>query len=268
MPYPLLTARPWKGCERLRAPASEPAAWSRCHAGPEGYAAFVPAPLPPDPPLRFDARLQTLLDAANQALGRLDSVTTLLPDPALFLYAYVRKEAVLSSQIEGTQSSLSDLLLFEIEEAPGVPFDDVRGGVELRRPRWSTAWRGCAEAFRSRTASFARSTTMLLARGRGERASSPASSAGPRTGSAARGRATRTSYRRRPHVARGDDAALETFLHDEPEPDPDLLVKAALAHVQFETIHPFLDGNGRLGRLLITAPALRRRACSSSRCST
>ena len=94
-------------------------------AGPEGYAAFLPAPLPPHPPLRVDARLQTLLDAANQALGRLDSVTLLLPDPGQFLYSYIRKEAVLSSQIEGTQSSLSDLLLFENEAAPGVPLDDV-----------------------------------------------------------------------------------------------------------------------------------------------
>ena len=93
--------------------------------GPEGYSAFVPAPLPPDPPLRIDSRTQALLDEANQALGRLDGVTLLLPDPGQFLYSYIRKEAVLSSQIEGTQSSLSDLLLFENEAAPGVPLDDV-----------------------------------------------------------------------------------------------------------------------------------------------
>src|ERR687888_1210334 len=94
-------------------------------AGPDGYSAFVPAPLPPDPPLRIDGPLQDLLDEANQALGRLDGVTLLLPDPGQFLYSYVRKEAVLSSQIEGTQSSLSDLLLFENEATPGVPLDDV-----------------------------------------------------------------------------------------------------------------------------------------------
>lgn len=93
--------------------------------GPDGYSAFLPAPLPPDPPLRIDAAMQSLLDAANQALGRLDGVTVLLPDPGQFLYSYIRKEAVLSSQIEGTQSSLSDLLLFENEAAPGVPIDDV-----------------------------------------------------------------------------------------------------------------------------------------------
>src|SRR3954447_2641532 len=94
-------------------------------SGPDGYSAFVPAPLPPEPPLDIGPRLQALLDEANQALGRLDGVTLLLPDPGQFLYSYVRKEAVLSSQIEGTQSSLSDLLLFENEATPGVPRDDV-----------------------------------------------------------------------------------------------------------------------------------------------
>src|SRR5437762_1834049 len=95
-------------------------------AGPSGYSAFNPRPLPPDPPVDVDAGLQGLLDQANQALGRLDGVTLLLPDPDQFLYTYVRKEAVLSSQIEGTQSSLSDLLLFEADAAPGVPLADAR----------------------------------------------------------------------------------------------------------------------------------------------
>ena len=94
-------------------------------AGGEPVRAFVPAPLPPAPPLALGARLERALEAAVLAVGRLDGVSTLLPDKALFLYAYVRKEAVLSSQIEGTQSSLSDLLLFELEEAPGAPLDDV-----------------------------------------------------------------------------------------------------------------------------------------------
>src|SRR5690554_3870400 len=90
------------------------------------YQAFIPAPLPPDPPLDFGALdLIARKERADQALGRLDGITLMLPDPELFLYQYVRKEALLSSQIEGTQSSLSDLLLFELEEAPGVPFEDV-----------------------------------------------------------------------------------------------------------------------------------------------
>src|SRR5690606_20610071 len=94
-------------------------------AGGETVRAFVPQPLPPEPALAFDADLQKALEAAVLALGRLDGISTLLPDKSLFLYSYVRKEAVLSSQIEGTQSSLSDLLLFELDEASGVPFEDV-----------------------------------------------------------------------------------------------------------------------------------------------
>lgn len=97
-------------------------------AGGEPVRAFVPAPLPPIPPLALDGSLQRLLESAVLAVGRLDGVSTLLPDRSLFLYAYIRKEAVLSSQIEGTLSSLSDLLLFELDEAPGVPLDDVKIG--------------------------------------------------------------------------------------------------------------------------------------------
>src|ERR1043166_6196922 len=94
--------------------------------GSEGYSAFHPRPLPPDPPLAVDSSVQSLLDRANQALGRLDGITLLLPDPDQFLYSYARKEAVLSSQIEATQSSLSDLLFFEHDEVPGVPVADTR----------------------------------------------------------------------------------------------------------------------------------------------
>src|SRR5438105_3503634 len=93
--------------------------------GGEPVRAFVPPPLPPVPTVRLDS-LQVLLEQANRALGRLDGLASALPDLSLFLYAYVRKEAVLSSQIEGTQSSLSDLLLFENQEAPGVPVEDVQ----------------------------------------------------------------------------------------------------------------------------------------------
>ena len=93
----------------------------------EQVSAFVPPPLPPDPPVQLQlGRLYQALDKANRAIGRLDGVTSILPDTPLFLYMYVRKEALLSSQIEGTQSSLSDLLLFESEEAPGAPLDDVQ----------------------------------------------------------------------------------------------------------------------------------------------
>src|ERR671932_2404823 len=98
----------------------------RCTISPEPFHAFVPQPLPPVPGLQLDGSLYDISERANRAIGRLDGITTLLPDPSLFLYMYVRKEALLSSQIEGTQSSLSDLLLFESEEAPGVPLDDVQ----------------------------------------------------------------------------------------------------------------------------------------------
>ena len=94
-------------------------------SGGEQVRAFVPAPLPPEPPLDLNGDLQQLLERALLALGRLDSITALLPQPALFIYAYVRKEAVLSSQIEGTQSSFSDLVMFESDEARGAPIDDV-----------------------------------------------------------------------------------------------------------------------------------------------
>jgi len=94
--------------------------WLKQGTSDEPYFVFIPYPLPPKPPIRFDPRLQDLQERANRALGRLDGISAFLPDPDLFIYSYVRKEAVLSSQIEGTQSSLSDLLLFEMEETPGA----------------------------------------------------------------------------------------------------------------------------------------------------
>ena len=121
-------------------------------AGGDSVRAFLPVSLPPVPPLDYDGNLQQQLENAVIALGRLDGVSAHLPDPSLFLYAYVRKEAVLSSQIEGTQSSLSDLLLFELNEAPGVPVDDVvevsnyvaavdHGLARLRAGQRQGAWR-------------------------------------------------------------------------------------------------------------------------------
>src|SRR5262245_1196878 len=98
----------------------------RVGSGDGVYRAFVPAPLPPDPPLKSSIVDHDLVERANRALGKLDGMTSLLPDTSLFIYAYVRKEALVSSQIEGTQSSFSDLLLFESDQAPGVPLEDVR----------------------------------------------------------------------------------------------------------------------------------------------
>jgi Fic family protein len=214
----------------------------------ETVRAFVPAPLPPDPPLELPPTRRKLLEEATLALGRLDSITLLLPDPELFLYAYVRREAVLSSQIEGTQSTLTQLMLFELEESPGVPFDDVVevsnyvAALEHGVARFKAAFPLCNRLFREMHA-------VLLSRGRGsnkdpgEFRRSQNWIGGTRPGNA-------LFVPPPPHLVPECMADLERFLHDENNPYPSVL-KAALAHVQFETIHPFLDGNGRIGRLLI-----------------
>ena len=217
--------------------------------GGERVKAFIPAPLPPEPPLQIDAALRDKLDAALLAVGRLDSVTTLLPDTHLFLYTYVRKEAVLSSQIEGTQSSLSDLLLFEASDAPGVPMDDV---VEVSNyvAALDHGLKRIREGFPLSNRLFREIHGVLLSRGRG-RAKQPGDFrtsqnwiGGSRPGNA--------SFVPPPPQHLPDCmGALEKWLHDQPQRTSPLL-KAALAHVQFETIHPFLDGNGRLGRLMVT----------------
>lgn len=216
----------------------------------EAVKAFVPNSLPPEPPIDLTERDHDLVEKANRALGRLDGVTTLLPDISLFLYFYVRKEAVLSSQIEGTQSSFSDLLLHEEELAPGVPLDDVQevsnyvaamnhGLRRLREDDFPLSLRLIKEMHE-----------VLLSKGRGsdkmpgEFRRSQNWLGGTRPGNA------RFVPPPPDHVA-DCMTNLEKFLHDQPRRTP-VLIKAALAHVQFETIHPFLDGNGRLGRLLIT----------------
>lgn len=218
------------------------------HSGDEPVRAFIPAPLPPDPPLRMDGSLQQDLEKAVLALGQLDGVSALLPDKTLFLYSYVRKEAVLSSQIEGTQSSLSDLLLFELEEVPGVPLDDVaevsnhvaalEHGLSLLKELPL-----CNRLLREMHGK-------LLSSGRGsdkmpgEFRATQNWIGGSRPGNA--------FFVPPPHTAVPDCmAALERFLHADDDGLP-ALIRAGLAHAQFETIHPFLDGNGRVGRLLIT----------------
>jgi Fic family protein len=216
--------------------------------GEEQVRAFVPPPLPPDPPVRLDA-LQLALEQASQALGRLDGLASILPDLPLFIYTYVRKEAVLSSQIEGTQSSLSDLLLFENDEAPGVPLADVQEvsnyvaalnhGLERLRGGFPLSLRLIREIHE-----------VLLAKGRGsekqpgEFRRSQNWIGGTRPGNA-------VFVPPPPELVTECMGQLELFLHEERRDLP-VLVTAGLAHVQFETIHPFLDGNGRLGRLLIT----------------
>ena len=211
--------------------------------------AFLPPPLPPIPPLDLDAKRHDLLEKANRSLGRLDGVSTLFPDPALFLYMYVRKEALLSSQIEGTQSSLSDLLLFESDELPGVPIDDVEEvscyvaamnhGLDRLRGGFPLSLRLIKEIHK-----------IMLSSGRGsKKAPGEFRTSQNWIGGTRPGKAKFVPPP--PHRVIECMGLLEKFLHDDPVKTP-LLIKAALAHVQFETIHPFLDGNGRVGRLLIT----------------
>ena len=216
--------------------------------GGEAFDAFVPAPLPPTPALSIDPELQGLLDAAHVALGRLDSLTLLLPDKSTFLYSYIRKEAVLSSQIEGTQSSIADLMLFEAEAAPGVPLDDVRE-VSCYVNALEHGMARLAEGFPLSTRLFNEMHERLLAHGRGA-SKSPGEYRRSQNwiGGARPSRATYVPPP--PHRVNELMGSLEKFLNDIPERYPSL-IKAALAHVQFETIHPYLDGNGRLGRLLI-----------------
>lgn len=214
----------------------------------ERVRAFVPPPLPPEPAIEI-SQLQQLLDRANQALGRLDGVASILPDTPLFLYMYVRKEAVLSSQIEGTQSSLSDLLLFEAEEAPGVPLDDVQE-VSNYVAAMNHGLKRLKDGFPLTSRLLREIHSILLERGRGETQDpgefrrSQNWVGGSRPGNAA-------YVPPPPQYVAECMSDLERFLHAD-TPGVPLLVKAGLAHVQFETIHPFLDGNGRLGRLLIT----------------
>ncbi len=215
----------------------------------ETVKAFVPMPLPPKPGLDLDGPLQQLLESAVHALGRLDSITTLLPDEALFLYTYVRKEAVLSSQIEGTQSSLSDLLLFELEDAPGPPDADVHE-VSNYVAAMEHGLNRLKDNFPLSNRLIRETHQILLSQGRGGTKSpgefrrSQNWIGGSRPGNAI--------YVPPPHTIVQDCmASLERFLHAEDDGLP-VLLRAGLAHVQFETIHPFLDGNGRVGRLLIT----------------
>ena len=218
--------------------------------GGEDVRAFIPGPLPPVPALQLDGPVLKALEAANLALGRLDGVSTLLPDKYLFLYHYVRKEAVLSSQIEGTQSSLTDLLQHERGGAPGAPQEDVvevsryvaaleHGLKRLRQDGFPLSNRLIREVH-----------GVLLSSGRGsEKAPGEFRSSQNWIGGTRPGNA---DFVPPPHSEVEDCmAALELFLHNTDDGLPEL-IRIGLAHVQIETIHPFLDGNGRVGRLLIT----------------
>src|ERR1700738_3908488 len=214
--------------------------------GDEPVRRDVPPPLPPTPPVDLSG-LMPLIEQANRALGRLDGITSILPAPPLFLFMYVRKEALLSSQIEGTQSSLSDLLLFENDEIPLVAIDDVQE-VSNYVAAMQYGLKRLGEGFPLSLRLIREIHDILLRRGRG---SSKQPGEFRRTqnwiGGTPPGHAQFVPPP--PNELPGYLDNFEKFLHDQKTPT---LIRTALAHVQFESIHPFLDGNGRLGRLLIT----------------
>lgn len=218
-------------------------------AQPGGYRAFIPAPLPPDPPVRMDSEMWRLVSDADRALGRLDGVTQTLPNPDLFLFMYVRKEALLSSQIEGTQASLLDVLEYEQDIASAENPQDVEEVVNyiaamnfglrelenvpislrLIRSIHSKLLQGVRGDYKS-PGEFRRSQNWI----------------GPPGCTL-----VNAAFVPPPHHQVLEHLGLwEKFLHE--DLDMPALIKVGLAHAQFETIHPFLDGNGRLGRLLIT----------------
>ena len=214
----------------------------------EEVRAFVPHPLPPHPPLELTGSRVRLMEQATLALGRLDSISLLLPDPDIFLYTYVRREALLSSQIEGTQSSLAELLLFELNDAPGAPVEDV---VEVSNyvKALEHGLNRLREGFPLSNRLIREMHAVLLSRRRG---SEKLPGEFRRTQNWIGGTRPGNAHFVPPPPERVNDcmADLERFLHDRNSSYP-AIVRAALAHVQFETIHPFLDGNGRIGRLLI-----------------
>ena len=218
-------------------------------AQPTGYRAFVPAPLPPVPPIRLEGDLQALLSVADRALGRLDGSIHTLPNPDLFVFMYVRKEAVLSSQIEGTQSSLQDLLAAEARMlTPDTPkdVDEVVNYVQamnhgLERLRELPLSVRLIKEIHARLLQGVRGSR--LTPGELRTSQNWIGPSGCTLNEA-------TYIPPPPHEVQGALGALETFLHS--GSDLPVLIQIGLAHAQFETIHPFLDGNGRIGRLLIT----------------
>ena len=210
----------------------------------ETVRAFVPAPLPPTPEIQWSADLREQFERAYLALGRLDGIATLMPNASLFLYMYVRKEAVLSSMIEGTQSSLSDLLIYEMEQHPGVPLDDaeevsnyvaaLNHGIRLLDNGLPICIRMMREVH-----------AVLLSGGRGSK-KTPGEIRKTQNwiGGTRPGNAVFVP----PPPAEIPDAlaALENYINAQAEnvEETSPLLKAALVHLQFETIHPFLDGNG------------------------
>jgi len=216
---------------------------------PAGYRAFVPKPLPPSPAIRYDEEIQSLLSKADRSLARLDGITTVLPNPDLFIAMYVKKEALLSSQIEGTQASLEGVLEFEADLIPKEKLDEIKEVINYVKAL--NYGMGRLKELPMSLRLIKEIHKILLEETRGAHGNP--------------GQFRRSQNWIGPPGFPLSDAIfvppppdqvmpamgeLEKFLHQESNIPP--LVKIGLIHAQFETIHPFLDGNGRIGRLLIT----------------
>lgn len=212
------------------------------------YKAFVPDPLPPPVLGQLGPQVLEAENRAAMGVARLDGAVGFLPDPDLFLYMYVRNEAVLSSQIEGTQSTLSDLLLFEHEGAPSVPEADVEE-VSRYVAALNQGVRRLAELPISMRLLRELHATLLAGTRGAEKSPGEVRSTQNWIGGSMPGNAFFVPPP--PHLLGELLSDLDKFVNDVPERTRPLL-KAGIAHAQFETLHPFLDGNGRLGRLLIT----------------
>ena len=217
---------------------------------PSGYKAFLPAPLPPDPPIIYSGELQTRLSTADRDIGRLDAIASLLPNPDLFVAMYVRHEAVLSSQIEGTQSTLEDVLAYEADAVRDDTPKDIEEVVNYVRAMNHGLARLVELPLSLRLLREIHAKLMKGVRG-GDK--SPGEFRTSQNWIGGRGSTLRDAafIPPPPHELMATLGQLETFLHGARTTVP-LLVRCGLAHAQFETIHPFLDGNGRVGRLLIT----------------
>jgi Fic family protein len=216
----------------------------------EGYRAFIPARLPPEPPLRFDAPLVSLLASASTDLGRLDGVSATMPNPDLFVAMYVRREAVLSSQIEGTQSTLDDVLTFEVDpKADTLPLDIDVVVNYVKAMNYGLNRLGSLP-LSLRLIKEIHGQLLAGVRGGGKFPGEFRTTQNWIGGGDRQLLRDATYVPPPPHEMKSALGDLEVFLHDPDRPHP--LITCALAHAQFETIHPFVDGNGRVGRLLIT----------------
>jgi Fic family protein len=219
--------------------------WVQQGSDETSYEAFIPAPLPPVPAITVDSALQQRLEAAGLALGRLDGIGRILPGPEELLYSYIRKEAVLSSQVEGTQSSIADLLLHENQAVPGVVLEDVQevsnyiGALSYGIERLSTL---------PLSLRLIRECHGQLVRGNRGDQKAPGEFRRSQNWIGGSKPSDAMFVPPPPHELPDILGAFEKFLHSTEYP---VLLKVGLAHAQFETIHPFLDGNGRVGRMLI-----------------